>query len=120
MHRMALPALLAGVVLGGALADSTHAADVTSTSASALATTEEVPAALQALSVNHARIVTTAQAQQVRGEGGKGNAYGRYKHRGYGVHSGINFGIIGGQTVEVNIINSKNVRIGSHSRVVKK
>ena len=106
--------------MGGASSHNIQAADVTSTTVSVLATTEEVPAALQALSVNRARIVTTAQAQQVRGEGGKGNAYGHYRHRGYGVHSGINFGIIGGQTVEVNIVNSKNVRIGSHSRVVKK
>src|SRR5688572_26022381 len=87
---------------------------VGSVNAADLATTKELPAALKALNANHSQIVTSAEALTIRGEGGgKGHAWGHSKKSG--VNSGINFGIIGGKNVTVNIINSKNVRIGSHN-----
>ena len=89
---------------------------VGSANAADLATTNELPAALKALNADHSKIVTSADAQKIRGEGGgKGKAWGHSK-RG-GVNSGINFGIIGGCNVTVNIVNSKNVRIGSHNHL---
>ena len=84
------------------------------------ATTSELPAALAALSPDRSKILTSSAAQQIRGEGGKGKGHGKSHGQGYGkggVHSNFNFGVIGGHTVIINIINSKNVRIGSHNHV---
>lgn len=87
-----------------------------SAQAAELATTSTLPPALRAINGNRSRILTSSEAEKIRGEGrGRGHAWGHSK-RG-GVHSGINFGVIGGHTVILHIENSKNVRIGSHNHL---
>jgi hypothetical protein len=67
---------LAIVVAMGLAGSSANAAD--------LATTDALPASLQAINANRGQIVTKAEAQKIRGEGG--NKYGHSKRGGGNVN----------------------------------
>lgn len=75
----------------------------TSASAEDLAATSELPAAFQAMNVDQGQILTTAQAEEVRGEGG----------RRFGLRVGrINV------NVNTNVVTITNILTRSHNNVI--
>ena len=74
------------------------------------AATDTLPAAMQFLGMDSSSVLTHSEAQKVRGQGG-GKAYG---HRN--AARGITF-INNGAAGWITVIDSKNVRIGSHNQI---